>query len=1352
LAGAAAAERLAPEDVPEPLRPWIRWALGENGDALCPTWETRGVECAWPGRLSLDVGAGGGSFVLRLHADRAEELDLPGGGETWPEDVTLDGRPVPVVASKGGGQPPAVRVPAGAHEIRGRYAWTRLPTVIIVPQRIGVVSLRLDGKDVAAPARDDRGRLWLRADAGGAEGGERRLELEVHRKVTDDVPLLLESRVVLQVGGPVRDERLGPALPPHFVPLSLESELPARFDPDGTLRVQVRPGRFVVHFTARHEGPAFALAPAPLVEGAAWAPEEIWVFESRPEVRLVSVEGAVVDPQQTSLPEEWKTLPAYRMAPGAALKLVERRRGDAEPAPDELALVRRWYLDFDGRGATVSDQLSGRIHGRKRLEMAGGTELGRAAVNGRDQFLTKLAEGGRPGVQVSPGDVTIEADSRVEGGARALPAVGWDHDVASLRASLELPPGYELFHASGVDRAHTTWLARWSVPDYFLFGIVVVAFLRLFGPGAAALAALALVLTATEAGAPRWEWVAVLAVEAVRRAVPADRLRRTLAAARVLAFGWLLIVGVPFVVQALRVGLYPALGSQGFAPGPGYEEELDLAAAVEPAPAPEAAFDEGETMGAEGAGPPDRAHRQRARSSARPTSPPLFSKEAPSAQARLEQVDPNARITTGPGVPTWSWRHVELEWSGPVARAETLRLWLIPPWGNALAALLRAALLGLLAAVALGLRRASFVPPPPAPAAAIVLALAVLASAAPARAAELPSDEMLQELRERLTEPAPCIPRCVEITVLRLDASGSTLKLALDVSAAVPTALALPGSAGTWLPASVRMDGVETAALMRGEGGTLYARVEAGTHRVELEGPLAAAPTVDLPLPVVPHRAEARLEGWTLVGLRADGNVEAALQLVRDAPAPGEETTADVPALPPFARIVRHVDLGLTWQAETFIQRLSPPETSLVVDVRLLEGESVTTPGIEVRERRARIALAPGVGDTGFRSVLAPGAALALHAPEDVPWTEHWHVRASPIWHVAPAGIPPIQAEPQGLGPDFSWRPWPGETVTIQVQRPDGVPGATLTLDSASLAIRPGLRSTDATLALAVRSSQGGEHRVTLPEGGALQRVAIDGVEQPLRQEGRAVVVPVRPGRSSVEIGWREAEGIAMFWRTAPVDVGAPAVNVEVTVQPSVGRWILFLSGPPLGPVVLFWPVLAAYVAIAWALARLRIAPIPAWHWILLALGLTQVGVVGGGAVALWLLALGWRKEHGARVPGRWFDLVQVGLVGLTLAALAALLLAIWAGLLGMPDMQIAGNGSSAESLRWYQDRSGAELPRPRVVSVPLGVYRGLMLVWAFWIAAALIGWLRFGWRAFSEGELWRPLRSEPKAAEGGTP
>jgi len=97
---------------------------------------------------------------------------------------------------------------------------------------------------------------------------------------------------------------------------------------------------------------------------------------------------------------------------------------------------------------------------------------------------------------------------------------------------------------------------------------------------------------------------------------------------------------------------------------------------------------------------------------------------------------------------------------------------------------------------------------------------------------------------------------------------------------------------------------------------------------------------------------------------------------------------------------------------------------------------------------------------------------------------------------------------------------------------------------------------------------------------------------------------------------------------------------------------------------------------------------------------------------------------------------------------LVLLFVAIQQGLLGSPDMQIAGNGSSQGQLRWYADRTAAELPRAWVFSAPLMVYRLAMLAWAVWAAVALVSrWLPWGWESFGEGGLWRRLRGKPAAA-----
>jgi hypothetical protein len=72
--------------------------------------------------------------------------------------------------------------------------------------------------------------------------------------------------------------------------------------------------------------------------------------------------------------------------------------------------------------------------------------------------------------------------------------------------------------------------------------------------------------------------------------------------------------------------------------------------------------------------------------------------------------------------------------------------------------------------------------------------------------------------------------------------------------------------------------------------------------------------------------------------------------------------------------------------------------------------------------------------------------------------------------------------------------------------------------------------------------------------------------------------------------------------------------------------------------------------------------------------------------------------------------------------------------------MQVAGNGSTDTLLRWYADRVSGDAPAAGVLSLPLWLYRVLMLLWALWLAASLVRAAGPAWRAFSEGGLWRPI------------
>jgi hypothetical protein len=250
------------------------------------------------------------------------------------------------VLSREGG--PAVKLKAGTRSVVGRFRWEALPEGLPVPRETGLVSLTVSGKAVAFPSRDEAGRLWVQKTR--VAGEERaHLEVAVHRRLADSVPLMLFTHIQLRVSGRAREELLGKALPPGFVPMSLVSPLPARLDPDGRLRIQARAGTWDLELGARRDGRSDEVTLG--TPGGTWDPDEPWAFEADEALRGVSVEGPpALDPQQTEMPQAWRRFPTYLMKPGSTLRLVERRRGDADPQADRLSLDRTLWLDFKGKG------------------------------------------------------------------------------------------------------------------------------------------------------------------------------------------------------------------------------------------------------------------------------------------------------------------------------------------------------------------------------------------------------------------------------------------------------------------------------------------------------------------------------------------------------------------------------------------------------------------------------------------------------------------------------------------------------------------------------------------------------------------------------------------------------------------------------------------------------------------------------------------------------------------------------------------------------------------------------------------------------------------------------------------
>ena len=1346
------AARITRDELPQDLKDWSGWVLYQQQEMTCPFLHSQPDAhwCAWPTALELSLADTGGRFTQQWQVHVESWITLPGDARHWPQDVTVNDAPASVTGHDGR---PAIRLGPGRQQVSGAFAWAKLPESLPIPRNTGIIQLDVAGKDVGIPDVDEAGNLWLSQRRGAGvqptEAGDR-LKLQVFRRVVDEIPLQMVTRIDLEVSGTQREELLNGALADQFIPLRLDSHLPARLEPDGRLRVQVRPGRWTIEVGARFPGQTTSLvlkeSPDP------WPAEEVWVFDARNHLRLVEVEGPVaVDPRQTNLPQEWQNLPAYLMQPGSGMSFKVIRRGDPEPEPDNLSLRRKLWLDFEGGGYTLQDDISGTMTRGWRLEASPPMQLGRASLDGEPQFITMLAASGKQGVEVRRGQLQLSADSRYEQGISTIPAVGWDQDFQSVAATLHLPPGWDLISASGVDNVPDTWVKRWTLLDIFLVLIAALAVRGLWQWKFGLLALLTFVLIWHEPGAPRIVWLHVLGAIALLRVLPQGRFQMLAKAYRNLSLLALVVISVPFMVDQVRVGLYPQL-ERGFYPI--YQADQSTAVGMlAPAAVPPMAVTDMPAEVEALAIMKDEAKQalaSGARASKRALTRAMRAEEAAGERRRqLEQVDPDANVQTGPGLPNWQWKQISLNWTGPVQKDQQISLWLMSPGMNLFCNLLRVLLIAALALIMLSLR---YTPGRGLHrhAAASLAALVVLAGLAVAPTdvrADIPDQKLLDELKTRLLAPPECLPECAQSPRLRLELTPYVLAVRMEVHALESIAVPLPARNGLWMPQQVSVDGAPAQGLMRADDGTLWVSLAQGAHQVLLSGPPSRASSFQLPLPLAPRYIEYNAEGWSVEGVVDNLPVGGQLQFTRLAQGAKDEPAANMPPqeLPPFVRVERTLQFGLDWTAQTRVVRASPPGTAIVIEVPLLPGESVTTDGIKTKDGKVLVNIPAMAGQLSWDSSLEKSETISLTAPDTTDWTEVWRADVSPIWHVSTSGIAVVHHQDNEGRRLPEWRPWPGEGVSLEITRPVGVEGQTLTVDQTQIQSAPGKRATDTTMTLALRSSRGGQHTMSLPEGAELQSVVLNGVAQPIRQEGRSVTLPLAPGTQTAVLTFRSPEGITTMFRTPAIDLASPSVNTRLNVTLAEDRWTLLLGGPRLGPAVLFWGVLLVVVLIAVGLGRLDLTPLRTWHWVLLGIGLTQTSIWEAVVIVGWLLALGARARLPSDIGRIRFNFMQFMLAVFTLLALSVLFSAIKQGLLGLPAMQISGNDSYAYNLNWYQDRSEALLPRAWIVSAPLWVYRALMLAWALWLAFALLRWLKWGWSCWSRDGFWK---SKPKVEQ----
>ncbi len=1140
------------------------------------------------------------------------------------------------------------------------------------------------------------------------------------RKIDDQIPLQLMTFLELEVSGESREHVLPYALLSGFIPVSLNSPLPARIKNNGDLLLQLRPGRWHIELNARHPEPLDAISLA--IDDQQWPASEIWSFKAQPFLRLVEVQNlTAIDPSQSNVPKRWKNLPSYLFKQGESMKFKLIRRGDPEPEPNRLQLSRQLWLDFDGKGYTVSDHIQGKMSKDWRLNALNNTQLGQIKIKGRNQLITQLIDDDKTGVEIRHGQLDLQADSRIVGDINQLNAVGWEQDFHQLQAELNIPPGWRLISVTGVDNDPNSWVSRWTLLDLFLVLIASLAISRLWNVGWGIFALISLSLFWHEYQAPQFIWLNILAAIALIRVLPEGRFYSAVKWYRNICWLSLLLIIIPFMVTQIRIGLYPQLEKpwQHISPAPrplqdamSYQQQAEIKRQ------------------------PTKLRKQESQVKMMAGSYALRSEDTAQLARIYERIDPDANVQTGPGLPQWQWHKVRLSWNGTVSSAQSISLWYLSPRMSMMLNFLTVFLVIVLSLLMFGLmdNKLRF----PKVLFHFLILIPLMMFPDQQAYADFPEQEMLDELKTRLLKAPDCLPRCAEISAMHLKIDSSQIHIKLRVHAEKPVAIPLPAKPEQWMPNQVLLNGQTRETLMRHNNG-LWLAIEKDVQTIELLGSAPAQNKFSLPLSLKPRRLTVENDNWKIQGLHPNAQADNQLILSRHKTIQHRESAAgkfDADLLPAFIRVERTLNLDLDWRITTRVLRVSKNAAPVALKIPLLANESVTTDGVRVANKQVLVNLSPGQNSKQWQSILKKSSKIQLHAVDSDLWNEVWRANISPTWNLKATGISVVYHQTQGRWMP-EWRPWPGEKIELTISRPLALPGPTLTIDRTELLIKPGKRSLESKLELSIRSSKGTQHTLILPEQAQLQSVAIDNISQPIRQKGKQVTLPIKPGAQKIVLSWLQTQAQSVLFSSPPVNIALNSVNHHLKMVLGQDRWVLWTSGPRFGPAVLFWGILIMITILAFALGKVSLTPLKHWQWFLLLIGLSQIAIEFAACVVLWLMALAYRGKRQVEKNSH-FNAIQVVLGFLTVVSVFILFIAVQQGLLGSPDMQIAGNQSSAFHLNWYQDHNTATLPTATVISVPLMSYRVLMLLWSLWLAVSLLNWLKWGWQCFTVNGLWK--------------
>ena len=1319
-------------NIPSALIEWKDWVLDDIKDIECPIDYQRGeAKCTWYRDISIHQSEKKLDFNMSvtLYKDKTK-VTLPSAHLAWVKDVKVNrGKSGEKAIVLDFNSKPLVILDKGTYSISGSIPWSKNLKSLTLPPSVALVNLYKDSEKVSNFLLDSNARLWLDKTS-SSDTIKGTLSVSLYRKVIDGHPIKMKTYLHFSVSGKMRSVILDGILLDSFLPTAIQGSLDATITKDNKLKVEVKAGEWEIILDS-YTPQNISILQKPK-HTFVYDNQEVWSLQKNPYYRTIEIKGVTaIDPSQSNMPQNWRNLPAF-LVEDKPFEIKELYKSTEQQQKNEFVLKRQIWLDFDGKGYTLSDNLKAQISEVRRLEATSVLDLASVSINGKATLITTVNDSSKnnnaqKGVELRSEHLDIQAFSRYEGNISMPPVNGWDEKFDSAQMTLNLPVGWKLFASFGSDRETYSWIDKWDLMDIFLVLLLSIGIYQLFGLRWSVLATVFIVLLWHESNAPTLIWLILLALLALLRVLNEGKIKKFMKFLMFVAVGIAILQVLSFTVHEIRTALHPQLEKN-------FHTNFDSSSYESTVATSRDYINKKRSMS-----------RKENNEEIKMSYAPVKKVNKLESQIMQNRIDPNAIVQTGIAKPKWTWITHNFYWQSAIASEQRLELWLISPMISKVLKILH--IIGMFFLLYMFLREfiQSIIPKLKkhtslfGGAKALSFMLVFLLLSPNTLRADIPSDTLLQELKNKLTTAPTCLPHCVGIESVELDIVDNRLEINMNISAKETVSVPIFGNRNIWMPSTVTIDD-KAAELSVDNSANLWIVLSKGSHKIHLSGSILGQEQIILSS-VLPLRNIKILSTDASWQVSSDNKSYIEINNLEEQKKKNREKSK----IEPMIQVERTLYFGQRWYIDTRVwltNRIDKPHTLLY---SLLPNESILNKEIEEKDGKVLLHLDNNNFQYRWRSSIPITENLELYYPKDSRHLETWQMDISSIWDVSYEGLEPIeQRSAATLMPRF--KPWHGDKLKLTMQKTKAVKGKSLSIESSTVNIVQSERFRDVTLTLGLKSSKASQYSINIANIEELKPTIIDGNNHYLKISNGIISIPLQAKSHNVRLSWREEKGNTQKYIFPQINLNQESVNSSVKLTLPYNRWVLWTAGPTMGPAVLLWGVLLAMLLFSLILGKIKGTPLKTRDWLLLGLGVSTTSVYIMLPVVLWIFALRFREQKGSTLMKWHRNLTQIGLVVLTFIALVTIVGAISAGLLGNPDMMIAGNNSYSHNLNWYSDRIIGAMAEPTVISVSIWFYRALMLLWAVWIAFSLIKWLKWSWKVFSQGDMW--VKREKKKKE----